>query len=169
MGMSVISRLAQRWRDHRQRMADRSALLGRLKKDGDQDALWQEIFAPPKPTSPVRQGHRGRCGCCDGRVDMTATICPSCGADWIPPAARADSTSLYVFTGVSIAVAVMLGLLLRFCFTTLINHDSARIPDFVDFIGSYLWVSTIILVLVLATYIYEKSGLAPQGHWCAKR
>ncbi len=100
---------------------------------------------------------------------MTASSCPQCGADWIAPATRADPTSLYVFTGVSIAVAVLLGLLLRFCFTTLINRDSARIPDFVDFIGSYLWVSTIILVLVLATYIYEKSGLAPQGHWCAKR
>jgi len=149
-------------------MAARAALLDRLKKDGDQDALWREIFAPPKPKHPVRQGHRGRCGCCDGKVDVTDSRCPHCDAAWVPPATHGNRSALYVFSGVSVAVAVMMGLLFKYCFTILINRDSARIPDFVDFIGSYLWVSTIILVLVLATYIYEKSGLAAHGHWCAR-
>lgn len=124
----------------------------------------QEIPGVTVPAPPL-QSHKGRCGQCRAKVDFRQIHCPRCGAEWVPPVGKANPRSLAIFCSVSLLTAVIVGLLIRFFFTRLIDRDSARIPDFVDFVGAYLWVSSSIMILVLATFLFEMSSLNIKGHW----
>jgi hypothetical protein len=164
MGVTAkLRRVRQSVLDRRAELARRVAELDRL--NSGQGEGWDQVFAHPDWRAEP-YNHQGRCQRCGSAVDFHSPICEACHAHWVefhdPGAGR--RTLIFAFAALLLALIGGIG-----C-KTLIGawlRAADRNPDFVEFVESYLWVAGTILILVAATYAYEKLNIAPKGHWRA--
>jgi hypothetical protein len=130
---------------------------------------WEKIFARPE-WQKQRQSHNGQCSCCTGAVSLTETTCVTCGAIWRKPPKNKYAYLSYIIASLLISVAA--GFYLKYIFELYIYRSykddiTGKLMniDFVNFMESYIWVSSAILVLLLSTYVFERLPIAPKETW----
>ena len=170
--MSLLTYAARWWQRTRQRRADVAARVAHLERVLDGRAKggaddWDKIFGRTGQ-GPHRFSHRGRCGVCGAAVDFHASRCPHCQAEWVETGGRHSRRSAIIFVLLSLSVALPGGIACRYGAGKLLENPE-RNPDFVSFAQNYLWIAGTVLILVVATYVYERLDIAPSGHWQAAK
>jgi hypothetical protein len=168
--MKVFS-VVRHWRDRlRQRQADlklRAALLDKyVAGDADGAEAFHRIFNVPRHRD-LTYAHRGRCRLCHAKVDLHSRHCGHCGAQWREFKGEQPHIAerhFRLFSAASLVVALIGGVCIKFAVGSLLRRVSSY-QDFIEFAEDYLWVSGTILLLVLATYVYERLNIAAKGEW----
>jgi predicted nucleic acid-binding Zn ribbon protein len=161
--MTALARWRKRLRDHRAELAERVAHLERVAAGKGDDNDWEKIFARAEWRSQPFT-HQGKCVYCGSKVDFHARRCGECGAEWVEYGDDRNGHRTILFALVSLTVALIGGVGCRYGVGMLLRQPD-RNPEFVEFVQSYLWVAGTILILVAATYVYERMNIAPKGHW----
>jgi len=160
-----LRRLRRGVQDRRAELARRVAELDRL-NDGTFEA-WSQVFGHPEWRAEPYQ-HQGRCQICGATVDFHSSSCDACHAHWVELHDPGAGRRTLIFALSALIVALVGGVGCK----TLAGawlRAADRNPDFVEFAESYLWVAGTILILVAATYAYERLHIAPKGHWRAAK
>lgn len=169
-------------RDRQRVIAERVALVDKLDRPfssgrtdlqdggfGRSLSPWEEIFARPEWRSEPA-GHNGQCSCCGAVVDHGRAVCGICGAMWTKSKKR--KVSIYIYVTCSIFLSIIAGGVFQDIFLYFIYNISEvgrNINyDFVNFMKSYIFVSCTFLVLLLATFIFEKLNIAPSCVWVSR-
>ncbi|HXP95486.1 MAG TPA: hypothetical protein VN809_02155 [Telmatospirillum sp.] len=181
-----LRELRQACRDRQREIAARVALIDKLgplpREDpsepcgedvASQLSPWEAIFARPE-WRRAPESHDGRCSCCGAAVSLDKATCDICGAVWGVPAN--NKARLCVFCILSVVLSIVGGYFIGKSFPYIIHHYynfifNGRLINygFVNFMESYIWVSGTFLILLLATYLFEKLNIGSKGMWAQGR
>ena len=165
--MKTSFAVLQRWhrmhKSRRAQMAARMELLDHLDLEG-RDAAWREIFARPE-WRKKNYGHLGRCGLCNARIDPHLRTCHRCGAEWTELKDPEGARRMTVFAVAVTPMALLGGVGIKSTVDSFLRAGGTLNPDFIDFVVSYLWIASTIMLLVFAISLYEWLGLIRNGEW----